>query len=125
MFKFEIKKDKFVLYFDKNENFQKLDEFYINETLLDNIENTILELEKAKKRIKEILQKKKFNPLKIWNQLKETNSIEEMASIFNSLKEEQRKKVADFILTNVNIFKEPGTSFVKYYDPNSSKINIP
>ena len=124
MFKFEIKRDKFVLYFEKDRNLQKLGEFYIDEILLEHIESAVLEFEKAKKTIKDILQKKKFDPSKIWNQLKEAETIEKMASIFNSLEEDQRKKVADFILTNVNIFKEPGASFAKYYDPSNAKIII-
>ncbi len=124
MFKFEIKKDKFFLYFEKDQNLQKLGEFYIDEILLENVESAVLELEKAKKTIKEFLQKKKIDPSKIWNQLKEADTIEKMAAIFNSLEEDQRRKVADFILTNVNIFKEPGASFVKYYDPSSAKIII-
>ena len=52
----------------------------------------------------------------VWQSLEECASIEEMRGIFNSLGRQKRQEVADFVLTQLNIFKGPASTFSQHYN---------
>jgi hypothetical protein len=52
----------------------------------------------------------------IWQALGKCNRLEEMQVIFNSLELSKRQEVADYILTQVNIFKGAGATFAQHYN---------
>ena len=52
----------------------------------------------------------------IWQLLEQRDSIEEMREIFNGLGLEKRQEVADFVLTQLNIFKGAASTFSQYYN---------
>ena len=52
----------------------------------------------------------------IWQVIEECDSIEEMRGIFNTLGAEKRREVADFVLTQLNIFKGAASIFSQHYD---------
>ena len=52
----------------------------------------------------------------IWQSLEECASIEEMRRIFNSLGRQKRQEVADFVLTQLNIFKGAASTFSQHYN---------
>ncbi len=52
----------------------------------------------------------------IWQSLEECASIEEMRGIFNSLGRQKRQEVADFVLTQLNIFKGAASTFSQHYN---------
>ncbi len=52
----------------------------------------------------------------IWQSLEECDAIEEMREIFNGLGLQQRQEVADFVLTQLNIFKGAASIFSQNYN---------
>ena len=52
----------------------------------------------------------------IWQLLEERDSIEGMREIFNGLGLQKRQEVADFVLTQVNIFKGAASTFSQHYN---------
>jgi hypothetical protein len=52
----------------------------------------------------------------IWENLKECSSIEDMRELFNSLNLDKRQEVADFVLTQLNIFKGAASTFSQHYN---------
>jgi hypothetical protein len=56
------------------------------------------------------------NPEEIWQALEECSSLEEMRELFNGLSVEKRQEVADFVLTQLNIFKGAASTFSQHYN---------
>jgi hypothetical protein len=52
----------------------------------------------------------------IWQGLEECSSIEEMRVLFNDLSLRKRQEVADFVLTQLNIFKGAASIFSQHYN---------
>jgi hypothetical protein len=52
----------------------------------------------------------------IWQNLEESDSLEEMKEIFNTLTLKKRQEVADFVLTKLNIFKGAASVFSQNYN---------
>jgi hypothetical protein len=52
----------------------------------------------------------------IWRTLEKSASIEEMRESFNSLGRQKRQEVADFVLTQLNIFKGTASTFSQHYN---------
>ena len=52
----------------------------------------------------------------IWQSLEECDAIEEMREIFNGLGLQKRQEVADFVLTQLNIFKGAASIFSQNYN---------
>ena len=52
----------------------------------------------------------------IWQNLKECSSIEDMRKLYNSLNLHKRQEVADFVLTQLNIFKGAASIFSQHYN---------
>ena len=52
----------------------------------------------------------------IWQLFEERDSIEEMREIFNGLGLQKRQEVADFVLTQLNIFKGAASTFSQHYN---------
>ena len=52
----------------------------------------------------------------IWQALEECSSIEEMRVRFNALSLRKRQEVADFVLTQLNIFKGAASIFSQHYN---------
>jgi hypothetical protein len=52
----------------------------------------------------------------IWRTLEQCASIEEMRESFNSLGRQKRQEVADFVLTQLNIFKGAASTFSQHYN---------
>jgi hypothetical protein len=52
----------------------------------------------------------------IWQALEACSSIEEMRVRFNELSLRKRQEVADFVLTQLNIFKGAASSFSQHYN---------
>ncbi len=52
----------------------------------------------------------------IWQNLEECSSIEDMRELFNTLALHKRQEVADFVLTQLNIFKGAASIFSQHYN---------
>ena len=52
----------------------------------------------------------------IWQALEECPSLEEMRELFNGLSLSKRQEVADFVLTQLNIFKGAASTFSQHYN---------
>jgi hypothetical protein len=52
----------------------------------------------------------------IWQTLEECSSFEEMREYFNGLSLNKRQEVADFVLTQLNIFKGAASIFSQHYN---------
>ena len=52
----------------------------------------------------------------IWRTLEECASFEEMRETFNTLGRQKRQEVADFVLTQLNIFKGAASTFSQNYN---------
>ena len=52
----------------------------------------------------------------IWQCLEVCDSVEEMREIFNGLGLQKRQEVADFVLTQLNIFKGAASTFSQHYN---------
>ena len=52
----------------------------------------------------------------IWQALEECASIDEMRELFNTLSRSKRQEVANFIFTQLNIFKGAASTFSQHYD---------
>ncbi len=61
-------------------------------------------------------------PESIWKDMEAFDSNEEMISYFNGLDEEVRKKVAEYILSNVNMFQGKGPVFASHYNMFTYKL---
>ena len=55
-------------------------------------------------------------PEEIWGALEECTSIEEMRVRFNELTLKKRQEVADFVLTQLNIFQGAASIFSQHYN---------
>ena len=62
------------------------------------------------------------NPEEIWQALEECSSLEEMRELFNGLSESKRQEVADFVLTQLNIFKGAASTFSQHYNEAESLL---
>ncbi|RLB34824.1 MAG: hypothetical protein DRH12_17120 [Deltaproteobacteria bacterium] len=58
-------------------------------------------------------------PEKIWNTLSEIKNEESFVDGFNSLSEEQRKDVAEYVLTHCNVFSGKAAVFSARYNSKS------
>ena len=56
------------------------------------------------------------NAEEIWQALEESSSLEEMRELFNGLSLSKRQEVADFVLTQLNIFKGAASTFSQHYN---------
>jgi len=56
------------------------------------------------------------NAEEIWQALEECSSLEEMRELFNGLSVRKRQEVADFVLTQLNIFKGAASTFSQHYN---------
>ena len=56
------------------------------------------------------------NAEEIWQALEECSSLEEMRELFNGLSLSKRQEVADFVLTQLNIFKGAASTFSQHYN---------
>ena len=52
----------------------------------------------------------------VWHALEECSSLEEMREFFNGLSVSKRQEVADFVLTQLNIFKGAASTFSQHYN---------
>ena len=52
----------------------------------------------------------------VWQVLEECSSLEEMRELFNGLSVSKRQEVADFVLTQLNIFKGAASTFSQHYN---------
>ena len=52
----------------------------------------------------------------IWQALEECPSIDEMRELFNTLSRRKRQEVANFIFTQLNIFKGAASTFSQHYN---------
>ena len=52
----------------------------------------------------------------VWQALEECSSLEEMRELFNGLSVRKRQEVADFVLTQLNIFKGAASTFSQHYN---------
>ena len=52
----------------------------------------------------------------VWQALEECYSLEEMRELFNGLSVSKRQEVADFVLTQLNIFKGAASTFSQHYN---------
>ena len=52
----------------------------------------------------------------IWQALEDCASLEEMRELFNGLSPSKRQEVADFVLTQLNIFKGAASTFSQHYN---------
>ena len=75
-----------------------------------------------KKEVETEAQEAGGNPEKIWEQMQEFEDEQELSSFFNQLGEEERKRTADYILTQVNLFKGNAPYFAQKYDSKSNKL---
>lgn len=57
-----------------------------------------------------------LNPAEIWKQMEGLAAEVEMFELFNALEEQQRQQVAEYIFSNVNMFKGRGPIFSEHYD---------
>ena len=57
-----------------------------------------------------------LGPEEIWLNLEQCASIEEMRQAFNTLGPHKRREVADFVLTQLNIFKGAASIFSQHYN---------
>ena len=57
-----------------------------------------------------------YTAAEIWHALEECSSIEEMRVRFNELSLRKRQQVADFVLTQLNIFKGAASIFSQHYN---------
>lgn len=64
---------------------------------------------------KEDMEKKPKTVEEIWLAMEKCTRIEEIQGIFNTLDVEKRREVADYILTQVNIFKGAGAMFAQHF----------
>ena len=55
-------------------------------------------------------------PEEIWQALEESGTIEDMREIYNALSLKMRQEVADFVLTQLNIFKGAASVFSQHYN---------
>lgn len=60
-----------------------------------------------------------LNPAKVWQEMDGLATEAEMFEFFNGLDELQRQQVAEYIFTNVNMFKGRGPVFSEHYDATS------
>ncbi len=65
---------------------------------------------------KEVETRKPKTVEEIWQAMEKCETIEEMQEIFNALEVDKRKEVAEFILTQVNIFKGAAATFSQHYN---------
>jgi hypothetical protein len=56
------------------------------------------------------------NSEEIWQTLEECSSIEEMRAYFNGLSLKKRQEVADFVFTQLNIFKGAASIFSQHFN---------
>ena len=62
------------------------------------------------------------NSEEIWQALEECSSIEEMRVRFNALSLRKRQEVADFVLTQLNIFKGAASIFSQHYNEQDYQL---
>ena len=58
----------------------------------------------------------------IWQALEECSSIEEMRVRFNELSLRRRQEVADYVLTELNIFKGAASIFSQHYNEQEYQL---
>ena len=61
----------------------------------------------------------KVAPEKIWKQMESLGTDDEMVDYFNALDESERERIAEYIFSNVNMFKGRGPVFSQRYDASS------
>jgi hypothetical protein len=63
-----------------------------------------------------------MDPGQVWHEMEHFASEEEMFTRFNSLSENDRKIVADYIFTHVNMFRGRGAVFAEHYDSDACTL---
>jgi hypothetical protein len=61
-------------------------------------------------------------PQEIWKAMEGSGDLDGMRAHFNPLPLEERKEVADFIFTNVNIFKGAASLFSQHFNENACLV---
>jgi hypothetical protein len=61
-------------------------------------------------------------PQEIWKEMERAGSLDGMREYFNPLPLEKRKEVADFIFTNVNIFKGAASLFSQHFNEEACLV---
>jgi hypothetical protein len=61
-------------------------------------------------------------PQEIWKAMERFGDLDEMREYFNLLPLEKRKEVANFIFSNVNIFKGAASVFSQHFNEESSLV---
>jgi len=62
------------------------------------------------------------SPEEIWKTLEECSSIEEMRECFNALSLTKRQELADFVFTQLNIFKGTASIFSQHYNEQDYQL---
>lgn len=60
-----------------------------------------------------------LNPATVWKEMESIATEAEMFRYFNDLDEPQRQRLAEYIFSNVNMFKGRGPVFSEHYDSTS------
>jgi hypothetical protein len=68
------------------------------------------------------LQPAPETPQEIWKAMERVGSLDGMGEQFNRLPLEKRQEVADFIFTNVNIFKGAGSLFSQHFNEEACLV---
>jgi hypothetical protein len=63
-----------------------------------------------------------LDPISIWSTMKNMESREDMFNYFNSLEEPLRRDAAEYILTQVSMFKGLGPLFASHYNAQSAHL---
>jgi hypothetical protein len=63
-----------------------------------------------------------LDPVSIWSTMKSMESREDMFAYFNSLEEPLRREAAEYILTQVSMFKGLGPLFASHYNAQSAHL---
>ena len=111
----ETKSDKFIHLAGPCETF---DDFHKEIShLIDELNQVSAEArEKAKSLEQQGGAGQKIDVGSTWKQMEACGTEAEMFELFNSYDEEQRQEVAEYVLTQVNMFKGRGPVFSEHYD---------
>ena len=80
---------------------------------MEGFEQAVAEL---KKRMDSVLERARETFQKYQAQAKGEKAVEEMRELFNGLSVSKRQEVADFVLTQLNIFKGAASTFSQHYN---------
>jgi hypothetical protein len=99
------------------------------ETLRQSVATLTAEIEEMLRRGEETLEARSEpdgdtqpEPEEVWQYMEALPTEEEMFRYFNSLQEETRRVAAEYILTQVSMFKGRGASFALHYDADTHRL---